>query len=66
MKDTCDRTTVEKMVRDLMDAKREELERPMAKMSNLAKKSITESGSSYCNLDRLVEDIKLMSTKKAS
>lgn len=66
MKDTCDRTTVEKMVRDLMDAKREELERPMAKLSNLAKKSITEGGSSYCNLDRLVEDIKLLSTKDAS
>uniref|UniRef100_A0A7C9EK62 Glycosyltransferase n=1 Tax=Opuntia streptacantha TaxID=393608 RepID=A0A7C9EK62_OPUST len=65
MKDVCDRVTVEKMVRYLMEVKREELERSVAKMSDLAKKSARESGSSYCNLDRLVQDIKLIS-KEAS
>jgi len=53
---------VEKMVvRELMGERQEELQQSMAKMSNLGKKSITEGGSSYCNFDHLIEDIKLMS-----
>lgn len=63
MKDICDRTIVEKMVTDLMAWKRDELERSMAITSHLAKKSIMKGGSSYCNLDRLIEDIKSMSNK---
>ncbi|KAL2941371.1 7-deoxyloganetic acid glucosyltransferase [Bienertia sinuspersici] len=60
MKDTCDRMIVEKMTNDLMDGKREELQRSVEKLSSLAKKSITEGGSSYSNLNHLIEDIKAM------
>lgn len=63
MKDTSGRSIVENMFRELMDERRDELQPSMAKMSNLAKKkrTINEGGSSYCNFDRLIEDIKLMS-----
>ncbi|KAF5736613.1 hypothetical protein HS088_TW14G00758 [Tripterygium wilfordii] len=61
MKDVCDRKVVEKMVNDLMVERREEFVRSTDKMARLAKKSVTEGGSSYCNLDRLIEDIRLMS-----
>ncbi|KAJ8441178.1 LOW QUALITY PROTEIN: hypothetical protein Cgig2_024907 [Carnegiea gigantea] len=61
-KDTSGRSIGENMVRELMDARRDELQPSMAKMSNLPqKKSINEGGSAYCNFDRLIEDIKLMS-----
>ncbi|XP_010674287.1 7-deoxyloganetic acid glucosyltransferase [Beta vulgaris subsp. vulgaris] len=63
MKDTCDRTIVEKMINDLMDGNKDELQRSMDRMSYLAKKSISEGGSSYSNLNQLIEDIKAMSKK---
>ncbi|TYG73158.1 hypothetical protein ES288_D04G078300v1 [Gossypium darwinii] len=62
MKDLCDREVVEKMVNGLMVEKREEFVKSAAKMANYAKQCVTVGGSSYCNLDRLVEDIKLMNT----
>ena len=63
MKDVCDRKVVEKMVNDLMVERREEFEKSMAEMAKLAKKSLNEGGSSYCNLDRLIGDI-IRSTSK--
>ncbi|KAL5700519.1 7-deoxyloganetic acid glucosyltransferase [Ranunculus cassubicifolius] len=60
MKDTCDRSTVEMMVNDLMDHKRDELMISMGKMSEMARKSVSKGGSSYSNLDALIEDIKAM------
>ncbi|PON56504.1 UDP-glucuronosyl/UDP-glucosyltransferase [Parasponia andersonii] len=59
MKDVCDRKEVEKMVNDLMVERRDEFARSTAEMSKLAKKSVNEGGSSYCNLERLIEDIRL-------
>ncbi|PON87607.1 UDP-glucuronosyl/UDP-glucosyltransferase [Trema orientale] len=59
MKDICDRKVVEKMVNDLMGERREEFEKSTAEMARLAKKSVSEGGSSHCNLERLIEDIKL-------
>ncbi|PON87600.1 UDP-glucuronosyl/UDP-glucosyltransferase [Trema orientale] len=59
MKDVCDRKVVEKMVKDLMVERREEFARSTAEMAKLAKKSVSEGGSSYSNLERLIEDIKL-------
>ncbi|GMY08125.1 7-deoxyloganetic acid glucosyltransferase-like [Fagus crenata] len=61
MKDTCDRGIVEKMVNDLMVERREEFVRSADEMAKLAKESVSEGGHSYCNLDRLMEDIRLMS-----
>lgn len=60
MKDVCDRRVVEKLVRDLMvemEVRRSVLE----KMAKLAKDTVSEGGSSYFNLDRLIRDIRLMS-----
>ena len=61
MKDTCDRVIVEKMVRDLMEERRDEFERSADRMADLARRSVTEGGSSYQNLDRLIQDIRSMS-----
>ncbi|PIA54527.1 hypothetical protein AQUCO_00900820v1 [Aquilegia coerulea] len=60
MKDVCDRLTVEKMVNDLMENKRDELARSMDEISQMAKKSVSEGGTSWCNLEELIEDIKSM------
>ncbi|KAF9598110.1 hypothetical protein IFM89_025302 [Coptis chinensis] len=61
MKDTCERSMIEKLVIDLMDRKKDELSKSMDKISQLARKSISEGGSSYRNLDALIEVIKSMS-----
>ncbi|KAM7499317.1 hypothetical protein LguiA_023731 [Lonicera macranthoides] len=58
MKDTCDRVVVENMVRDLMVERREEFVTAADKMARLARKSVSVGGSSYSNLDRLIEDIR--------
>ncbi|XP_059669805.1 7-deoxyloganetic acid glucosyltransferase-like [Cornus florida] len=67
MKDICDRLTVEKMVRNLMDGKREKIMKSIAENSRMACDSVRDGGSSYCNLEKLIEDIRSMkSTKNAS
>ena len=58
MKDTCDRVVIEKMVRDVMDVKKEELLEKADQMAKLARKSVSEGGSSYCNFERLVHEIR--------
>ena len=63
MKDTCDRALVEEMINDLMDERKEELQRSMDRITQLAKKSIVEGGSSYSNFNHLIEDIKSMYKK---
>ncbi|XP_057510894.1 7-deoxyloganetic acid glucosyl transferase-like isoform X1 [Actinidia eriantha] len=65
MKDTCDRVIIEKMVRDLMDDRGEEFRQSADRMAELAKKAVREGGSSYCNLDCLIEDIRLLSADGA-
>ncbi|CAK9187026.1 unnamed protein product [Ilex paraguariensis] len=57
MKDTCDRVIIEKMVRELMDERKGEFEESAKHLSKLARESVGEGGSSYCNLERLIEDI---------
>ncbi|XP_059666346.1 7-deoxyloganetic acid glucosyl transferase-like [Cornus florida] len=60
MKDTCDRVVVEKMVRDLMEKRRDESILSADQMGKMARESVREGGSSYSNLDRLIDDIRLM------
>ncbi|XVE69326.1 hypothetical protein DITRI_Ditri09bG0143500 [Diplodiscus trichospermus] len=60
MKDVCDRKVVAKMVNDWMVEKREEFVKSAAKYAKLAKECVNVGGSSYCNLERLIEDIRLM------
>lgn len=64
MKDTCDRVIVEKMVRDLMVERRDEFRESADRMAEKGRNCLREGGSSYANLDRLIEDIKLMGVER--
>ncbi|KAF7845432.1 7-deoxyloganetic acid glucosyltransferase [Senna tora] len=61
MKGSCDRVIVENMVRDLMENKREDILRSTAEMANMANESVKKGGSSYRDLEKLIEDIRSMS-----
>ena len=61
MKDVCDRVIVEKMVNHLMEERREIFMKSTIEIARLAKESMSEGGSSYCNLDNLIKDIRIMS-----
>ncbi|KAI8029825.1 7-deoxyloganetic acid glucosyl transferase [Camellia lanceoleosa] len=63
IKDTCDRVIVETMIRDLMEVRKSDFVHSANRMAELARNAIGEGGSSYCNLDRLIEDLKLMSVQ---
>jgi hypothetical protein len=58
MKDTCDRSTVETMIKTLMKDGREEIMMSMDRIAKLAHDCVSQGGSSYHNLDMLVEDIR--------
>ncbi|XP_068636147.1 7-deoxyloganetic acid glucosyltransferase-like isoform X2 [Aristolochia californica] len=58
MKDKCDRGTVEKTVRELMEDKREKLQKSADRMAELARKAVTQGGSSYASFERLIGSIK--------
>ncbi|KAI3473177.1 hypothetical protein Pfo_030050 [Paulownia fortunei] len=67
MKDICDRSTVEKMVRDLLEGRREDIMKSTEEIARLAQDSVRDGGSSHRNIKKLIEDIKLLhSTKNAS
>ncbi|KAF5950574.1 hypothetical protein HYC85_012567 [Camellia sinensis] len=51
------------MVRDLMEVRKSEFVYSTNGMAELARKAIGEGRSSYCLLDRLIEDLKLMSVQ---
>ncbi|KAI3971201.1 hypothetical protein MKW92_020251 [Papaver armeniacum] len=58
MKDNCNRSTVEKLIREMMGDKREELMKSTAKIAEMAQKSVSRDGSSYCNYEALIEFIR--------
>ena len=58
MKDMCDRSTIEMMIKTLMKHRREEIMGSMDQFSKLAHDSVSPSGSSYSNLEKLIEDLK--------
>ncbi|KAL6977428.1 7-deoxyloganetic acid glucosyl transferase [Sarracenia purpurea var. burkii] len=60
MKDTCDRNIIEMMVRDMMEVRKNEFLQSADRMAKLARNAVREGGSSYYNLDHLIEYIKLM------
>ncbi|KAI8540042.1 hypothetical protein RHMOL_Rhmol09G0230600 [Rhododendron molle] len=62
MKDTCDRVIIEKMIKELMDIRREEFTQSADQIAKLAKNAVSKGGSSYINLDRLIEDIRSLDT----
>ncbi|KAK3031050.1 hypothetical protein RJ639_035081 [Escallonia herrerae] len=59
--DTCDRGIIEKAVRDVMEVRKEEFLQRAGEVAKLARKAISEGGSSYCNLDQLIEFIRSIS-----
>ncbi|KAI3969123.1 hypothetical protein MKW92_017375 [Papaver armeniacum] len=58
MKDNCNRLTVEKLIREMMGAKREELMKSAVKVAEMARKSVSHDGSSYRNYEALLEFIR--------
>lgn len=64
MKDSCDRVTVEKMVRDVMEGRRDEFLQSLQDMAKSARESVEEGGTSYADLDRLIEDIRSLGHAK--
>lgn len=60
MKDSCDRVVVEKMVREVMELRKDEFSKRAQEMSKAAKSSVCEGGSSSLDLNRLIQDIKNM------
>ncbi|KAJ8528456.1 hypothetical protein K7X08_022148 [Anisodus acutangulus] len=60
IKDTCDRDIIAKSVRDLMEKRIGEFSQRTENMASLAKRAVNEGGSSYINLDRLIQDIRSM------
>lgn len=60
MKDTCDRVVLEGMIGEVMELTKAEFLGTAAKMAELAAASVREGGSSFMDLDRLVQDIELM------
>ncbi|XAR65880.1 7-deoxyloganetin glucosyltransferase [Bertholletia excelsa] len=60
MKDTCDRGLIESMIRELMEVRREELTESAEQMAKLARQSVRQGGSSFCDFNRFVEDIRSM------
>lgn len=61
MKDTCDRGMIEKMVRELMDERKEEFQHNAMQMARSAKACLSKGGSSQAHFERLIDDIKSMS-----
>lgn len=45
---------------DLMENKRERVMKPMDENAKTSRERVAEGGSSYCNLEKLIEDIKAM------
>jgi hypothetical protein len=58
MKDSCDRFVIEQMVRDLMEVRRDEFTEFVSQIAKLSRESVNEGGSSYHDLNRLINDIK--------
>ncbi|KDO58003.1 hypothetical protein CISIN_1g036896mg, partial [Citrus sinensis] len=63
MKDTCDGSIIEKLVRDLMENMREEIMGSTDRVAMMARDAVNEGGSSSRNLDRLIENVRLMARK---
>ncbi|KAL1544728.1 7-deoxyloganetic acid glucosyltransferase [Salvia divinorum] len=60
MKDSCDRVVVEKIVREIMELRKDEFLKRSIELSEAAVASVGEGGSSAAELNRLIDDIKYM------
>ncbi|KAL8526804.1 hypothetical protein ACS0TY_015865 [Phlomoides rotata] len=64
VKDVCDRSTVEKIVRELMEGRREEIVKTSSEYARLAQNSVRDGGSSHANVKKLIRDIELLHSNK--
>ncbi|KAL3647335.1 hypothetical protein CASFOL_008303 [Castilleja foliolosa] len=58
MKDSCDRSVIEKAVVSVMEVRKDEFRERAEEMAKLARMGLSEGGSAYCDLERLIGDIK--------
>ncbi|XP_057788995.1 7-deoxyloganetic acid glucosyl transferase-like isoform X3 [Salvia miltiorrhiza] len=58
IKDTCDRLIIEEVIREVMVVRKDEFLERADGMAKMAKKAVERGGSSYRNLDALIEFIK--------
>ena len=58
IKDTCDRLIIEKAIREVMEVRKDEFLERADGMAKMAKKAVERGGSSYTNLDALIDYIK--------
>ncbi|XP_073127924.1 7-deoxyloganetic acid glucosyl transferase-like [Henckelia pumila] len=57
IKDSCERVVIENAVRELMEVRKDEFLERASCLANMARMTVGEGGSSYCNLNDLVEYI---------
>ncbi|KAK4756054.1 hypothetical protein SAY87_009811 [Trapa incisa] len=62
MKGSCDRRVIERMVGDLMTGRREELATTAACMAEAAAEAVSQGGSSWDSMNRLIDDIWTMAS----
>ncbi|XP_042015695.1 7-deoxyloganetic acid glucosyl transferase-like isoform X1 [Salvia splendens] len=62
IKDICDRLIIEKAVREVMEVRKDEFLERADGMAKMAKKAVQRGGSSYTNLDALIQYIKSLIT----
>ncbi|KAH6777619.1 hypothetical protein C2S51_008931 [Perilla frutescens var. frutescens] len=58
IKDCCDRLIVEQVVREVMEVRKEEFLKRADDMAKITKKAVSRGGSSYANLDGLIDYVK--------
>ncbi|KAG6395345.1 hypothetical protein SASPL_145988 [Salvia splendens] len=60
MKDSCDKVVVEKMVREVMESRKDEFLKGAEEVAESARAAVSPGGSSFVDMDRLIEEIKTM------
>ncbi|CAH9065112.1 unnamed protein product [Cuscuta europaea] len=63
MKDVYDRGSIERMIREVMEDRKEEFLNRASEMAAMARQSVEQIGTSYRDMDRLIEDIRLMTRR---
>ncbi|KAG8390056.1 hypothetical protein BUALT_Bualt01G0043700 [Buddleja alternifolia] len=58
IKDTCDKIIIENAIREVMEVRKNDFLERAEDMAKLARMAVGKGGSSYCNLDDLIEYIK--------
>ncbi|CAA7404805.1 unnamed protein product [Spirodela intermedia] len=67
MKDTCDRGTVGRTVKAVMEGERaDDMRRNVAGLSGMVRECVDEGGSSRIHLDQLIEDIRAVSLETSA